>query len=231
MPEMDTAVTLQQQSETPVPSLVDIAIVISYFVRRHLRLIYLFIIVGMAFGVLYMWVTPPTYTASATLILDMRNVQFSQQKPMVSDLALDSAFVESQVEIVKSKAVDLAVIEKLHLTEKPEFTKSTGGFLADLLQSISKALGHREPLSDFELKERALRTLQGRLIAKRVGLSFIIEVDFRSADPDLAASVANAVIEAYLEDQKDARLQATRRATDWLQESIRGLREHATAAA
>lgn len=230
MSEANNAVTLQQQSEAPAPSLVDIAIVIAGFVRRHLRLIYVCVILGLAFGNLYMWVTPPNYTAGVTLILDMRNVQFSQQKPMVADISLDSAFVESQVEVIKSKAVDLAVIKKLNLTEKPEFTKSTGGFLGDFFQSISKASGNPEPLSDFELTERALRTLQSRLVAKRIGLSFIIEIDFRSADPDLAANVANAVIDAYLEDQREARLEATRRATDWLQESIQGLRQQATAA-
>lgn len=230
MSEMDNAVTFQQQSEPPVVSLVDIAIVISDFIRRHIRLIYICTIVGLALGNLYMGITSPTYTASATLVLDMRNVQFSQQKPMVSDNSLDSAFVESQVEIVKSKAVELAVIQKLGLTEKPEFTKSTGGILGDIFQSIAKKLGVQEPLSDFERTERALRTIQGRLMARRIGLSFIIEIGFRSADPDLAASVANAVIEAYLDDQKDARVQAARRATEWLQESIRGLREQATAA-
>ncbi len=230
MSETDNAVTAQQKAERPVPSLLDIVIALSGFVSRHRIPIYIGVILGLALGNIYIALVSPTYTAGASLILDMRNVEFSPQKPMVADIALDSAFVESQVEVVKSKAIGSAVIRKLRLTQKPEFTASTGGYLGDLLQSIGRMIGSPEPHSDFELEERALRTLQSKLIAKRIGLSFIIEVAFRSADPQLAADIANEILQTYLDDQKDARVAATRRAIDWLQQSIEGLRQQATAA-
>jgi succinoglycan biosynthesis transport protein ExoP len=226
MSETDNAVTAQQKAERPVPSLLDIIVAVSGFVSRHRIPIYIGVILGLVFGNIYIAMVSPTYTAGASLILDMRNVEFSPQKPMVNDIALDSAFVESQVEVVKSKAIGSAVIRKLRLTQKPEFTASTGGYLGDLLQSI----GSTNPRTDFELEERALRTLQSRLIAKRIGLSFIIEVAFRSADPQLAADIANEILQAYLDDQKAARIAATQRAIDWLQQSIEGLRQQATTA-
>ncbi len=230
MSEAYLAANLPRSPEQPVASLSDIVLAISIFLRRRSKLIYICVLVGLAAGNVYMWGAAPIYTAGATLILDMRNVHFAEQRPMVSDNPIDSAFVESQVEVIKSRTVDLAVIQKLGLTQKTEFTKSTGGPLGDLFQSITKKLGRAEPLSDFELTERALRTFRNKLIVKRVGLSFIIEVGFSSQDPELAAAVANVVIDAYLEDQRNARVEATRRAIDWLQESIRGLREQATAA-
>jgi succinoglycan biosynthesis transport protein ExoP len=218
------------QPETSVPSLLDIALITVDFLRHHRKLIYLCIVLGLAFGNIYMAVATPTYTAGASLILDMRNVQFSNAKPMVNDVALDSAFVESQVEVVKSHAVELAVIRALDLTSRTEFVKSTGGLLGDGLEFVGRLLGRAEPLSSFELTERALRTFDSRLTVKRVGLSFIIEIGFRSSDPEFAANVANAVLDAYLDDQKHAKVEATRRAIDWLQESIQGLRQQATAA-
>lgn len=228
---MNESSMLQAQPQAGSPlSLVDVVVTASSFLRRHFRSIYVFLLLGLLAGNIYMWKTTPTYTAAAQLILDMRNVQFAQQKPIVSDLALDSAFVESQVEVIKSKAVALAVINRLKLTERPEFVKSTGGLLGDLLQSAGRLVGLNEPLSDFELTERALATFSSRLTARRIGLSFVIEITFRASDPDLAAQIANAVLSAYIDDQKSARTDATRRAIEWLQESLAGLRAQALAA-
>ena len=171
-----------------VPSLLDVALMVGNFFSRHRKLIYLCIVLGLAFGNIYMAVTRPTYTAGASLILDMRNVQFDNPKPMVADVSLDSAFVESQVEIVKSRAVETAVIRRLDLTSRPEFVKSTGGLLGDVIDYAARHFGGAPPPSEFELMERALRTFDSRLSVKRIGLSFIIEIAFRSSDPDLAAA-------------------------------------------
>lgn len=213
-----------------VPSLVDVALMVGDFFKRHRKLIYLCIVLGLAFGNIYMAVSKPTYTAGASLILDMRNVQFDNPKPMVADVSLDSAFVESQVEIVKSRAVETAVIRRLDLTSRPEFVKSTGGLLGDVIDYFARHLGGAPPPSEFELMERALRTFDSRLSVKRIGLSFIIEIAFRSSDPDLAAAIANAVLEAYIDNQRNAKVEVTRRAIDWLQESIKGVRQQALAA-
>ena len=221
----------QQQTGSPPPlSLLDVVVTVSGFLRRHFKTIYVFLLLGLLAGNVYMWKTAPTYTAAAQLILDMRNVQFAQQKSIVNDLALDSAFVESQVEVIKSKAVALAVISRLKLTERPEFVKSTGGLLGDVLQSAGRLVGLNEPLSEFELTERALATFSSRLTARRIGLSFVIEITYRAGDPDLAAQIANAVLSAYIDDQKSARTDTTRRAIEWLQESLAGLRAQALAA-
>ena len=220
----------EPQTVLPPLSLLDVVLRVTGFLRAHVKTIYVFLLLGLLAGNVYMWKTAPTYTAAAQLILDMRNVQFAQQKPIVNDLALDSAFVESQVEVIKSKAVALTVIDRLKLTQRPDFVKSTGGLLGDLLQSAGRLAGLNEPLTEFELTERALATFSSRLTARRIGLSFVIEITYRAGNPDLADQIANAVLSAYLDDQKTARTEATRRAIDWLQESLAGLRAQALAA-
>jgi succinoglycan biosynthesis transport protein ExoP len=200
------------------------------FFRRYRRTIFATMLLALAAAVAYLNVAKPSYTARATLVLDMRNIFFSQQKSMVTDIALDSAFVESAVETVKSRSLALTVIDKLHLADKPEFTKSTGGLLGDMVEIFNQRLHASELPSDFEMRERALNVFQAALTAKRVGLSFIIEVGFRSRDPELAAKIANALADGYLLDQAGARLQAARRTTAWLQDSLLQLRSQATSA-
>ena len=66
--------------------------------------------------------------------------------------------------------------------------------------------------------------------AKRVGLTYVIEVGFQSKSPGGAAQIANAVVEAYIRDQLDAKFQATGRATAWLQDRIAELKEQSAIA-
>lgn len=57
----------------------------------------------------------------------------------------------------------------------------------------------------------------------RVGLSFAIDISFSASDPEIAASVANAVVDAYVEDQVSAQTAAARRSSEWLGRRIIGL--------
>src|SRR5262249_48746798 len=84
--------------------------------------------------------------------------------------------------------------------------------------------------SEFELARQAIRTFQDRLTVKRVGLTYVINISFRSLSPDRAAQIANAVAEAYIVDQLEAKYQATRRASVWLQDRLRELRGQASTA-
>ena len=71
----------------------------------------------------------------------------------------------------------------------------------------------------------AISTFKSRLSIKRVGLSYVIHIGFRSYDPERAAQIANAVADAYIVDQLEAKYQATRRASAWLQDRIKELRD------
>ncbi len=57
-----------------------------------------------------------------------------------------------------------------------------------------------------------------------------MEVSFRSLDPDKAAQIANAIGDAYIADQLEAKYESARRASAWLQDRIKSLRDAASAA-
>lgn len=65
---------------------------------------------------------------------------------------------------------------------------------------------------------------------RRVGLTYVILISFRSFDPELAAQIANAVANAYIDDQLEAKYQSARRAGTWLLARLRDLREQASTA-
>ena len=70
--------------------------------------------------------------------------------------------------------------------------------------------------------------LRANLKVARLGRSYIEQIAFTSLDPDKAARIANAFADAYIEDQLQAKFEATRRASIWLEQRIGELRQQAS---
>ena len=66
-----------------------------------------------------------------------------------------------------------------------------------------------------------------RLSATRVNLTNVIDVRFSWDDPVRAAEIANAIGRAYITDQLNAKFEANRTATLWLQQRIKQLGDQA----
>jgi len=197
--------------------------------RRQYVLIVFVVLLFCGFGAVYILTTPKRYTSTAELVIDSRKVQLlQQQNPMGSDMPIDSSMVDSQVEIMKSQSIALAVIKDLRLKEKPEFVGRPGMFAAVL--SLFSFGESSDATNDFRLTQAALGRFQSMLAIKRRMLSYVIEITYQSEDPALAAQVANAVAEAYIVDSLEAKYQATKRAATWLQDRLSELREQASAA-
>ena len=226
----DAAPTLFEQEPVPVArdgaaDIIDFAWV---FLRRQYAVILFCALLGLAAGVIYLLRTPPQYTAHTNLILDARRGQFLQQQSILVDAPVDTGWIDSQVKIVKSENVGEAVIKDLHLTEFPEFVGSEVDWFGQLLGLLGAS--RPSPRSKFELMRQALSALKRGLQVERVGTSYVLDIGFTSNDADRAAQVANSVADAYIVDQMDAKLQANRRASDWLQSRVNGLRDQASAA-
>src|SRR5262249_35277509 len=67
--------------------------------------------------------------------------------------------------------------------------------------------------------------LATRVSATNDGISYIMHVGAQSESPILAAQIANAYLDAYLTDQLEAKFDATRRASGWLNDHLTELRE------
>ena len=200
------------------------------FVRRQFPVIAFVTLLTIALGVIYLITARPSFTAQAQLLIDARKVQIFQQQSILGDIPIDTAQVESQVEVLKSENIALSVIKNLHLTEDPEFVGSGGGLLGTLYSFVFSPIESDRAASEFELNRNAMRAFQSRLTVKRIGLTYVIQISFRSYDPEHAAQIANAVADAYIVDQLEAKYQATRRASVWLQDRIKELRDQVSVA-
>lgn len=191
-------------------------------VRRQLPLVSIILLCSIVLPLIYILVTPPKFTAVGELVIDTRKNQVLQQQSVLSEPEIDSSTVQTQVGIITSKNISLAVIRKLHLDQDSEFT--TPGFLDGLLAFVR---GQGADRAEAESQERVLTYFDTHRSVKRQGLTYIIQVGFTSLDPKKSAAVVNAIMNSYVEDQLASKYEAARRAGDWLLERITKLREQA----
>src|ERR1700747_2439084 len=85
------------------------------FIRRQYP-IFVFIMAGaIGLGFLYLFTAPARYTAHAMLLIDSSKMRvLQQQQTTLGDLPLDTAQVETQVELLKSESIALSVIKDQH---------------------------------------------------------------------------------------------------------------------
>jgi succinoglycan biosynthesis transport protein ExoP len=205
------------------------------FLRRQWAVIALFSLAGLILAMAYLFVTPARYTATSVLMLDTRRLQVFQPPSVVSEMSFDAPAVDSQLEILKSDAIAMSVIRALDLVNDPEFSEGATSFIGSIVSTIT-ALLHRPqddpvvPPSKQELTQRAVKSFKSNLSVQRIGRSYVIEISFHSLDKVKAPRIANAIGEAYILDQVQARYTATNRVTDWLKERINKLRQEAEGA-
>jgi succinoglycan biosynthesis transport protein ExoP len=192
------------------------------FIRRRILIIMFTLFAVSTVGEpLVLKLIKPKFMATATIFIDNRKYQMFQHQTMVGDTAIDSYALESQIEILKSENIALAVVRKLHLTDDVEFGNQKPGMLGTLL-------GSSQIVSDFARERRALGVLASQITAKRIGPTYVIEISFKSSNAERAAEVANAIADAYINDQLEGKYEATRRASVWLQDRLKELSDQAT---
>jgi len=197
------------------------------FLGRQWRLIALVTGLSIVLGASYVAISPSKYTAQADMIIDTKKVTWTQTEMASENRNVEDASVESEIETTKSEKVVEAVIRRLHLTEDPEFVGSGPG-LRRRIFSLFKLTGPEQEPSNIELTQRVLAAVKENLRVTRLGRSYIEQIAYTSLNRDKAATIANAFADAYIEDQLQAKFEATRRASAWLEQRIGELRQQAS---
>lgn len=201
------------------------------FLSRQWRLIVLATAFGVVLGALYIAISPTKYTAQADMIIDTKRVTWTQTEMATDNRMVEDASVESEIETTKSEKVAMMVVRRLNLTEDPEFVGTGHGIARRILTIFHATPSSENPepeVSNEELTRRALGVLRGNLRVLRLGRSYIEQIEYTSLSRDKAAVIANAFADAYIEDQLQAKFEATRRASEWLQQRIGELRKQAS---
>lgn len=198
---------------------------------RQWRPVAISVIVFLVLGVIYILTAVPQYTASTSVLIDRGNSELLNQLSNAGVPVEDEASVLSEVELFKSDTISLAVVDKLKLLDNPQFTSPHTSPLTTLRSMLRFRYWFASAdleNDDLDAKRRdAAQTIVDTMDVDRVGRSYALSISYTSTSPELASSIAGAIADAYLVDKLNSKYDATRRASDWLQERIDELKQKA----
>jgi capsular exopolysaccharide synthesis family protein len=176
-------------------------------------------------AVLIVFTITPIYRSTASLMIESKHAKVvSIEEIYGADPTLKEYF-QTQFEILKSRDLAKKVIQKLNLAEHPEFKDEEKSefnwreWLPFELPAAEQPSTKADPMED--LVDRFMR----RLTVAPVRNTQLVNVSFDAEDPQLAVRVVNALGEAYIESDLEARLDMTRKANNWLSSRLEGLKE------
>ena len=227
----DPAVAPEPVILAPEERLIDLRAVLA-IIRRRLRLA---LSIGLLVFIACLLSTvraAPLYTATASVMIDTRREQVVPSQAVLSDLTPDAATVESEVEVLKSRQLADRVVSALHLERDPEFNPALAApsLMARIKTGLRNLLASPAP-SEVTAEQAAQATRDGvvdrvrsRLVIKRVGGAYVMNLGFSSVDPAKAARIANAFADQYLLEQLQSKFEATAQANGWLTRRLADLR-------
>jgi len=155
----------------------------------------------------------PVYRSTATLLIETDRVRLVPIGDASSGVGSNyREYFQTQVEVLKSREVAERVVANLKLAEHKEFNPRrsepswldqwVGEHFPDLKALVWKSPG---VLDDASAEAEVLQRFAGRLSIDPVRQSQLIKVNFDAQDAKLAAAVANATVQAYIQADRDAR--------------------------
>jgi succinoglycan biosynthesis transport protein ExoP len=187
----------------------------------------------------------PLYRASARVMLDTRKFKAVNTEQALSGFdSMNVGAMQTELEIIKSEDLLGRVVDKLGLSANPDFNGTRApDFVTEAMAPIRNFWGMalatlvprppattpaaaQKPKTDGTDPRRraAIGAIASHLTVTLVGRTFIILVSVESPNGTESAQVANTIADMYLVDQLDAKYEANKRATEWLEERLGELR-------
>src|SRR6266404_4211595 len=174
---LDSVMPQEQAEESGLGELVIFALGL---LRRQYSVIIFTTALALAASAIYLRITPPTYTAQVKILFGNPKAQFVQQQSVLAETPIDVAQLETQIQILKSKAIATSVINQLRLADAPDFEDS-GRSWRSVWQGIRGWFGSMPPDRHDGSTDELVDAFDNRLSAVRVGYSTVIEISFNAS--------------------------------------------------
>src|SRR5215510_5482967 len=140
MLQVDNLRCIEQQTPREFLTLAEFYVAAVGFLRRQFSVIRSALLVSLTLGAVYIFASPAIYTGRATLIVDASKTQLFQSQQSRGSLPVNSAIVDTQIQILTSDDLALSVIKSLNLDNDPEFTSPRTGILGAVTEFAGDAI-------------------------------------------------------------------------------------------
>ncbi|WP_211164344.1 GumC family protein [Shewanella salipaludis] len=170
----------------------------------------------------------PIYKSTSTLLIEAQEARAIKIDEVYGINSGQSEYYLTQFEILKSRSIAERVFTQLDLAKHPDFIAKPS-LIGEIRASLSflpkeSATRSAEELEAIRLQQQ-LDAFIEKISIEPVRKTQLVRISFETPDAKLAAAVANALGDAYINSQLEAKMGITQRANSWLGGRLGELRE------
>jgi polysaccharide biosynthesis transport protein len=185
-------------------------------IKKRRKLVALCAGVALVMGILTSVMTKPKY--KATVLLDVERDKASLLDAGTGErFSFDGAYLATQIQLMKSREIAERVVKKLKLLENRELNPKRYGLVAGTRDKPSAAA--QEVTTSFA------EMISGSVDVQPISGTNILKLSYTAKSAPLAADIANAVAEAYIDWSVEAKFNVLGAASEFLKTQIDSLKK------
>lgn len=197
--------------------------------RRRYLAVTAFLVVVLSTA-LYTFTTTRRYEGTVRILIERENPNVVSFQEVLEQSTLTDDYYETQYRILQSRGLARRTLDELGLWSHPEFNQKPEGLSIRSVIAAPVALvrGWLQPARPIQPAEAGETSARSRVIdqflasltVSAVRFSRLVDVSYNSADPVLAARVANGVAQQYIRQNLEFRFTTTKEASDFLTQQL-----------
>lgn len=161
---------------------------------------------------LFNYLEAPVYRSTVTLQIDHEQPNTTRLSETLVQPLDQPDYIETQYKILKSRTLAKSVMAKLNLADRAEYRRSW------YQQELDP------PRRGQDLNPPVVRRFLDAITVSPGKGTRLVDLSVDSLDPEVAARAANALADAYIEQNLAAKWEATQKASEWLTRQLAELK-------
>ncbi len=196
-----------------------------------IMLLFSLVVIGVA---IQTFTATPIYEAKAQIVIEKENPNVVSIQEVMAVDSTGTDYYQTQYQIIESRTVARQVIEKLNLQDSPEFSSAPENWFSESVnfwkKKIASLMNTGKPKDKDAAKDKKdeddnadawiVNALISRIHVEPVRNSRLVNVRVEAKNPALAAKMANAVVQAYIDQNLGTKLAAAKDAVKWLTDQM-----------
>lgn len=184
--------------------------------------------VASLLAALVVFAMTPIYQASVTILIESQQANVVSIEEVYGLDTRNQQYYKTQFEILNSRPLVENVIDALQLPRHAEYSvdENNSDFQLNWRDWIPFALAGQSKPTQIESLQEVVEIYYENLTIEPKRDTQLVDVHFESAEPALAANVANSHAQAYMQSVLEARAGVTNSAASWMLERLDGLRDN-----
>lgn len=176
----------------------------------------------------------PIYRASTTLLIEEQAAKVVSIEQVYGLEGNGNEYLQTQLELLRSRALAERVVRELKLTTHPEFDPrqqpqplfDVGGFLSGFSAdevvpgTMPSDLAAQKAAAEAEIFSAVTQAFMERVSITPQGKSYLVKISVDMADAQLAARAANALANGFIESQLESNMDISLTASAWMKKRL-----------